>query len=81
MILIVYNLKYNTINAYWKKINKRVCDKAHSNGMAVLAWFYMGETENNHIYKRLFDYGIYLIRRSQEFHFLHLMPTIFPALK
>ena len=57
----VYNLKYNTINAYWKKINKRVCDKAHSNGMAVMAWFYMGETENNHIYKRLFDYGVDVI--------------------
>ena len=57
----VYNLKYNTINAYWTKINKIVCDKAHANGMAVMAWFYMGETENNHIYKRLFDYGVDVI--------------------
>ena len=48
----------NTLNLLWTKINKRVCDKAHANGMAVFAWFYMGIDETDQILKHLFDSGI-----------------------
>ena len=53
-----YNLSYNSLSFYWQKITKEICDKAHENNMAVLAWFYMDENETYSIYKRLFDYGI-----------------------
>ena len=54
----IYNLPNNMINIYWSRITKTVCDKAHENGMAVLAWFYMNEIENEQIYQTLFDNGI-----------------------
>ena len=53
-----YYQRNHTINAYWSKLTKDVCDKAHANGMAVLAWFYMGDKEDDEIYKTLFDNGI-----------------------
>ena len=53
-----YHQVNHTINAYWTKLSKHVCDKAHANGMAVLAWFYMGDKEDDEVYKRLFDNGI-----------------------
>ena len=56
-----FHVPYNTLNLYWKKVTKHICDKAHANRMAVFAWFYMGENETNAIYKRLFDYGIDII--------------------
>ena len=53
-----YQFKNHTLNLYWTKITKQICDKAHANGMGVLAWFYTGEKENEQIYKKLFDDGI-----------------------
>ena len=53
-----YHKRNNSLNLLWTKINKHVCDKAHANGMAVLAWFYMGITETEQILKHLFDSGI-----------------------
>ena len=56
-----YHAPYNSLNLHWKLITKKICDKAHSNKMAVLAWFYLGENETFSIYERLFDYGIDII--------------------
>ena len=56
-----YHFKYNSLNVLWTKVNKRVCEKAHENGMAVFAWFYMGVEETDKIYKSLFDSGVDII--------------------
>ena len=56
-----FNLKKTSLNLYWKSVTKNVCDKAHANGMAVFAWFYVGENENEEIWQRLFDCGIDII--------------------
>ena len=56
-----FHAKNNSLNLYWRTITKEICDKAHANKMAVMAWFYMGENETYNIYKRLFDYGIDII--------------------
>ena len=56
-----YHAPHNSLNLYWKKVTKRICDKAHANKMAVMAWFYMNENETFNIYQRLFDYGIDII--------------------
>ena len=56
-----YHAPYNSLNLHWKLITKKICDKAHSNKMAVHAWFYLGENETFSIYERLFDYGIDII--------------------
>ena len=53
-----YRLPNNSLNVLWTKINKGVCDRAHRHGMAVMAWFYMGVDETDHLLKRLFDSGI-----------------------
>ena len=46
------------MNLLWKKINKKVCNRAHAHGMAVFAWFYMTDDETDQILKNLFDSGI-----------------------
>ena len=56
-----FNLPKTSLNLYWRKVTKEICDKAHANGMAVFAWFYMRENENEKIWQRLFDYGIDII--------------------
>ena len=53
-----YHLPNNSLNVLWTKINKGVCDRAHRHGMAVMAWFYMGVDETDHLLKHLFDSGI-----------------------
>ncbi len=63
----IYNSTNNTLNIYWSKITKNVCDKAHRNGMAVLAWFYMDEIENKTIYQRLFNNGIDILCTNYPF--------------
>ena len=69
-----YNLGNNTLNLLWTKINKRVCDKAHANGMAVFAWFYMGIDETDQILRQLFDSGIDILctndpRKAKKFRY------------
>ena len=56
-----FNLTKTSLNLYWRSVTKNVCDKAHANGMAVFAWFYLGENENEEIWQRLFDCGIDII--------------------
>ena len=56
-----FNLAKTSLNLYWRSVTKNVCDKAHANGMAVFAWFYLGENENEEIWQRLFDCGIDII--------------------
>ena len=56
-----FNKRYSSLNILWGKITKDICKKAHANGMACFAWFYMGEKETYYIYKRLFDCGIDII--------------------
>ena len=56
-----FNLPKTSLNLYWRSVTKNVCDKAHANGMAVFAWFYLGENENEEIWQRLFDCGIDII--------------------
>ena len=69
-----YNFGNNTLNLLWTKINKRVCDKAHANGMAVFAWFYMGIDETDQILRQLFDSGIDILctndpRKAKKFKY------------
>ncbi len=69
-----YNFGNNTLNLLWKKINKNVCDKAHANGMAVFAWFYMGVDETDQILRQLFDSGIDILctndpRKAKKFRY------------
>jgi len=51
----------NSLNIYWPYASKRVCDKAHKNGMAVMAWFLLNDKENNYIYKKLIENGVDVI--------------------
>ena len=48
----------HTLNVYWNDISKELCDKAHENGMAVLAWFSMDDEENTEIYRNLINIGV-----------------------
>ena len=56
-----YSRKGSSLNLYWTNATKEVCYKAHKNGMAVLAWFYMNDTENNDVYKKLIENGVDVI--------------------
>ena len=56
-----FNETGNSLNVYWMNATKSFCDKAHRNGMAVLAWFDMYEEENFEIYKYLHDNGVNII--------------------
>ena len=55
---INYNYQKCSMNIYQKDITKKIVDKAHEHGMAVLVWFKMKDDESNELYKKLFDYGI-----------------------
>ena len=59
--LIDYTKKGNTINIHWSVATKDVCDKAHENGMGVMAWFRLDEDENLENYKSLINNGVDVI--------------------
>ena len=56
-----YNKPGNSLNIYWADATKTVCDRAHQNNMAVLAWFDMGDTENIEIFRQLIENGVDVI--------------------
>ena len=56
-----FTKKGSTLNIYWKDATKKVCDKAHKNGMAIQSWFSMDEEENTKIYKQLIENGVDII--------------------
>ena len=56
-----FDIKNISLNIYHKEITKEIVEKAHENGIAVMAWFKMKEREGNDIYKRLFECGIDVI--------------------
>ena len=60
---IYYNYTYkgSSLNLYWPYANKNVCDKAHKNGIAVMAWFLTHEKENDKIYQKLIENGVDVI--------------------
>lgn len=71
-----YHKKYNSLNLFWTKITKEICQKAHSNGMAVFAWISFGTKETYSIYKRLFDCGIDILcsnepLKAKKFRYLY----------
>ena len=53
--------KGNFLNVYYTDATKKVCDKAHRNGMKVLVWFEMIDEENFDVYKQLIDNGVNII--------------------
>ena len=46
---------------YYTDATKKVCDKAHENGMAIQSWFGMEDEENTAIYKQLIKNGVDII--------------------
>ncbi len=56
-----FTKKGHILNLYWTNINKEVCDKAHENGMAVMAWFFMSDKESYAIYEGLIEKGVDII--------------------
>ena len=58
---ILKQKKFISLNLYWLYASKSVCDKAHKNGIAVMAWFLSNERENDEIYKKLIENGVDVI--------------------
>ena len=56
-----YTKKGNTLNIHWKDATKKVCNKAHKNGMAIIAWIDMYDDENTGVYKQLIKNGVDVI--------------------
>ena len=56
-----FSKKGCTLNIYWKNINKEICDKAHENGMGIVAWFKYDEDETIENYKQIIDIGVDVI--------------------
>ena len=56
--LFDYTKRGNTLNIYWKDATKNVCQKAHENGMAVIAWIDIFEEDNITIYKQSIENGV-----------------------
>ena len=56
-----FNRTGNSLNVHWTNATRDFCNKAHWNGMAVLAWFDMYEEENFEIYRQLMDNGVNVI--------------------
>ena len=56
-----YTRPGSSINIYWINATEEVCNNAHKNGMAVLVYFRMNETETEEIYKQLFYNGVDII--------------------
>lgn len=59
--LFDYTKSGNVLSIYWADATKSVCDRAHKNNMAVLAWFDMTDKETTEIYKQLIENGIDVI--------------------
>lgn len=57
----IFNKTGNSINVYYIDATKKVCQKAHENGMAVLVWFDMLDEENFDVYKQLIENGVNVI--------------------
>ena len=57
----IFNKTGNSLNVYYTDATKKVCQKAHENGMAVLVWFDMLDEENFDIYKQLIENGVDVI--------------------
>ena len=57
----IFDKKGNSLNMYYTDATKKVCDKAHENGMTVLVWFEMIDEENFDVYKKLIDNGVNII--------------------
>ena len=53
-----FDVENTSLNMYYSDVTKERCDKAHKNGMAVIAWFRLNDAENEDIYKYLFDSGV-----------------------
>ena len=53
-----YTKRGNSLNLHWSKVNKKVCNKAHRNGMAVIAWFKNHDKESVKIYRKLIKNGV-----------------------
>ena len=51
----------STINIHHKKVNENVVNKAHSLGIGVMTWFYMGFQEDTREYERLIKLGVDII--------------------
>ena len=56
-----YDTKNCSMNIYQEDVTKEIVEKAHKNGIAVMAWFNFTDKENDQIYKKLFDSGIDVI--------------------
>ena len=56
--LFDYSKRGSTLNIYWKDAKKYVCQKAHENGMAIIAWIDINEVENIDMYKVLIENGV-----------------------
>lgn len=56
-----FDTKGCSMNIYQKDVTKEIIQKAHDNGIKVMAWFKMKDKENEEIYKKLFDCGIDVI--------------------
>lgn len=59
--LFDYSKKGSSLNIHFKDATKEVCDKAHQNGMAVLAWIRIKDKENYEVYKKLAENGVDVI--------------------
>ena len=55
-----FSRRGSSLNIFWKDVNKKICDKAHKNRMAVLVYFEKGD-ENHKIYEKLINYGVDVI--------------------
>lgn len=53
-----FDTKGCSMNVYQKDVTEEMVKKAHSNGIAVMAWFNMDDKEGEETYKRLFDCSI-----------------------
>ena len=53
-----YDMENATLNMYYSDATKERCDKAHKNGMAVIAWFRMNDKENDKLYEQLLNNGV-----------------------
>ena len=58
---IDFNKKGNTMNIHWNETSKEICEKAHKNGMGVVAWFGLGEYETEDNYKTVINNGVDVI--------------------
>jgi glycerophosphoryl diester phosphodiesterase len=55
---IYENRSGSTINVWYKQITKEFVQRAHDNGIGVLAWFCLDDKEDEHIYRFMFECGV-----------------------